>query len=124
MNRFKYFLIKNKMIIIIGAIILICAVAIAFGVYAQITSRSEIKAKEEKENKDYARLENNFDEIFTNNINKENGAKENFNYDEIIYCAYNIESAEGNYDINAKIPLFKIENEVTKKINQEIYDTF
>ena len=124
MNKFKYFLVKNKTIIIIGAILLICAIAIAFGIYAQITSRSEMKAKEEKVSKDYAELENTFDEIFTNNINKEEGAKKDFNYDEIIYCGYNIESAEGNYDIRAKIPLFKIENEVTKKINQEIYDTF
>ena len=60
MNRFKYFLVKNKTIIIIGAILLICAIAIAFGIYAQITSRSELKAKEEKENRDYAQLENNF----------------------------------------------------------------
>ena len=124
MNKFKYFLVKNKMIIMIGAILLICAIAIAFGIYAQITSRSEIKAKEEKENKDYAELENNFDEIFTNTINKEDSAKDSLNYDDIIYCAYNIDNEEAHYNINAKIPLFKIQNEVTKKVNQEIYDTF
>ena len=124
MNKFKYFLVKNKTIIMIGAILLICAIAIAFGIYAQVTSRSEIKAKEEKENKNYTELENNFDGIFTNNINKEDGTKKDINYDEIIYCAYNIDNAESHYDINAKIPLFKIQNEVTKKINQEIYDTF
>lgn len=124
MNKFKYFLVKNKMIIIIGAILLICAIAIAFGIYAQITKRTEIKTKEEKENNNYAELENNFDEIFTNSINREKGAKEDINYDEIIYCAYNVESNEANYNINANIPLFKIKNEITDKINQEIYDTF
>jgi len=124
MNKFKYFLVKNKTIIIIGAILLVCAISIAFGIYAQITSRSEIKAKEEKENKDYEELENNFDEIFTNNINKEKGAKENINYDDIIYCAYSVENKETHYDINAKIPLFKIKNEDTEKIKKEIYNTF
>ena len=123
MDKFKYFLVKNKTIIIIGAILLICAIAIAFGIYAQITSRSEIKAKEEKEKKDYTKLEDNFDSIFTNNINKQVGC-EDINYDEIIYCAYDIDNQELHYNINAKIPLFKIDNEVTKKINQEIYDTF
>jgi len=123
-NKFKYFLVKNKMIIIIASIILVCAIAIAFGVYAQVTNRSEIKSKEKEQNTNYTELEDNFDEIFTNNINKEKGAKDDINYDEIIYCAYDIQSAEGSYDINAKIPLFKIENEVTKKVNQEIYDTF
>lgn len=124
MNKFKYFLVKNKMIILIASIILVCAIAIAFGVYAQVTSRSEIKAKEKEQNINYAELEDNFDGIFTNNINKEAGAKEDINYDEIIYCAYNIDNEESHYNINAKIPLFKIENEVTKKVNQEIYDTF
>ena len=38
--------------------------------------------------------------------------------------AYDIDSEETNYSIKAKIPLFKIENEVTKKINEEIYNTF
>ena len=124
MNKFKYFLVKNKMIIIIASIILVCAIAIAFGVYAQITNRSEIKAKEKEQKSNYIELEENFDEIFTNNINKQNSAKQDINYDEIVYCAYNIESSEGNYNINAKIPLFKIKNETTDKINQEIYDTF
>ena len=124
MNKFKYFLVKNKIIIIIASIILVCAIAIAFGVYAQITSRSEMKAKEKEQNINYTELEDNFDEIFTNNINKEKGAKEDINYDEIIYCAYNIDNEESHYNINAKIPLFKVKNDVTEKINQEIYDTF
>ena len=124
MNKFKYFLVKNKMIIIIASIILVCAIAIAFGVYAQITSRSEIKAKEKEQNTNYIELEENFDGIFTNSINKEKSAKQDFDYNEIIYCAYSVENEEAHYNINAKIPLFKIKNEVTEKVNQEIYNTF
>ena len=124
MNKFKYFLVKNKMIIIIASIILVCAIAIALGVYAQVTSRSEIKVKEKEQKGNYTELEENFDEIFTNTINKEAGANQDINYDEIIYCAYDIDNADGNYDISAKIPLFKLKNEVTEKINAEIYNTF
>ncbi len=124
MRNFKYFLVKNKMIIIITSIVLICAIAIAIGVYAQLTNRGDIKSKEQDENYDYEDLERSFDDIFTNTINKEVDAKQDINYDEIIYCVYNIEEEEANYNIKAKIPLFKIENNVTKEINKEIYDTF
>ena len=124
MNKFRYFLVKNKMIIIIASIILVCAIAIAFGVYAQVTSRSEIKAKQKEQKSNYTELEENFDGIFTNSINKEAGAKEDINYDDIVYCAYGIDNSDGNYKIKAKIPLFKLKNDVTEKINQEIYDTF
>lgn len=124
MNNLKYFLVKNKMIIIIATIILVCAIAIAIGVYAQVTNRDVINYNREENNNDYAELEENFDNIFTNTINKEVSAKQDVNYDNIVYCAYNIEEEEGNYIINAKIPLFKLENDVTKKINQEIYNTF
>lgn len=124
MNKFKYFLEKNKTIIIIASIILICAIAIAIGVYAQVTNRDVIINKQKEENSYYEDLEEDFDEIFTNTINKETNAKQNINYDEIIYCRYDIQNAQGHYDISAKIPFFKLENEVTKKINQEIYDTF
>lgn len=124
MRNLKYFLVKNKMIIIIASIILICAIAIAIGVFAQVTNRGVISSKEKEENNDYEDLENNFDDVFTNTINKEESAKQDINYDEIIYCGYDIDEEEGHYNINAKIPLFKLENDVTQKINKEIYDTF
>lgn len=123
MRNLKYFLIKNKMIIIIISVILICAIAISIGVYAQITNRSAINSEKE-ENHDYEDLENNFDDMFTNTINKEATAKQEINYDEIIYCAYNIKEEKENYNIDAKIPFFKIENNITEKINKEIYDIF
>ena len=123
MNKFKYFLVKNKMIII-TSIIVVCAVVIGFSVHGKVKNKSKINDKEKEQNINYTNLEDNFDEIFTNNINKETGAREDINYDDIIYCAYGIDNKEAHYNINAKIPLFKIKNEVTEKINQEIYDTF
>ena len=80
MKKLKYFLLKNRLIIIIGSIILICAVAIAIGVYAQITNRKVINKKEQEVNHDYEDLQNNFDDIFTNSINLEATAKQNLNY--------------------------------------------
>lgn len=124
MKNLKYFLLKNKIIIMMASIILICSIAIAIGVYAQITRTGSSISKQPEENHNYEDLENNFEDIFTNTINKEVTAKQDINYDEIIYCAYDIKEEKGNYSISAKIPLFKIENDVTKQINTEIYDTF
>lgn len=93
-----------------------------FGIYAQNTRQ---KPEEHNENEiNYEELENNFQYIFTNNINKSATSNINVDYDNLIYCAYDISENIGNYNISAKIPLFKLENEVTKKINEEIWDTF
>lgn len=125
MGKFKYFLLKNKIIIIITSIVLICAIAIAIGVYAQVTNRKVIGSKENQNGNDnHEELETTFDEIFTNEIKKESTAKQNINYEDMLYCAYNINEEKANYSIDAKIPLFKLENDVTKEINKKIYDTF
>lgn len=125
MDKFKYFLEKNKMIIIIVGVILICSIAIALAVYAQITTSTSNKNKEEVETANYEELKSDFEYIFTNSINKEVNAKLDINYDEIVYCKYDIkEEKNSKYSINAKIPYFKDENEETKKANNEIFNVF
>ena len=126
MKNLKYNLLKNKMKIIIISIILICAIAIAIGVYAQVTNRNVMEKSDEKsETINYENLESNFNGIFTDTINVEEKANQDINYDEIIYLAYDIKPEEDkNYSIDAKIPLFKIQNDVTKQINNEILGTF
>ena len=125
MLKLKYFFEKNKVLIMIVSIILICSIAIAFGVYAQITNRSAIKAENKKNQNDYEELKNNFQEIFTNTINKEATAKLNINYEDILYCEYDIlDKKDGKYNIEAKIPAFKGESEAIKEINSQIYNTF
>lgn len=118
---------KKQLIIIIGAI-LACSMAIAVGIYAQITNSKITKTAEEKKQANYEDLKNNFDSIFTNTINKEgavNVSNANINYDEIIETKYDInEKKETKYSVIAKIPLFKIETETTKKVNEEIFNTF
>lgn len=118
----KRFFIDKKMIIIIIFILLICIIAIGAGIYAQNTKQ---KPEEQKENEiNYEELENSFQYIFTNDINKSATANINVDYDNLISCAYDISENSGNYNINAKIPLFKMENEATNKINEEIWNTF
>lgn len=125
MSKFKYFFVKNKLLIMIVLIILVCSIAIAFGVYAQITNKGIDKKNNEEENIDYEALKNNFQDIFTNTINKEVTAKLEYNYDELLYLKYDIKDEKtGKYNVTAKIPGFKEETETLKKINEEIYDIF
>lgn len=125
MDKFKYFLEKNKMLIIIASIILICSIAIALAVYAQITTNTSNKTREETETANYEELKSNFEYMFTNSIDKQVTAKLDINYDELVYCKYDVqEEKSGKYSINAKIPYFKQENNVTLQINNEIFNIF
>lgn len=125
-KNIKYFIRANRRIILIITILLICSIAIAAGVYAQVTNRTATQRNIKKENKDiYIELKNNFNSIFTNSVNKEATANNNYNYDEIITCEYDIKEAEsGKYDINVKIPKLVLDDEEVSKINKEIYDIF
>lgn len=125
LNNIKYIFRKNKMLIIIISILLVCSIAIAFGVYAQITDTGTTKGKKQENEIDYEELENNFKDIFTNSINKQANVNSSYNYEEILYCAYDIkEEKSGNYNINAKLPLFKLEGDIISNVNKEIFDTF
>lgn len=126
MTNLKYILKNNKRLIMIALIILICSISIAIGIYTYFTDNNSIGAKqEENENPDYEDLKSNFEYIFTNSINKETTAKLNINYDELIYCKYDIkEEKTGEYSINAKIPFFKSDNEELNEVNNEIFDIF
>lgn len=124
----KYIWRDKKQLIILIAILLVCSIAIAIGIYAQITNSKITKTEEEKQQANYEDLKNNFDSIFTNTINKEGSAKienSNINYDDIIETKYKVnEKKETKYNIVAEIPLLKKETETTKKINEEILDIF
>ena len=85
MANLKYFLYKKKMLIISISLIFLCSLAIAVVVYVQITNQNQKEYVEGEFN--YAQLENDFQNIFTNTINKEATANLNINYDDILYCA-------------------------------------
>lgn len=124
----KYIWRDKKQLIIIILILLVCSIALAIGIYAQVTNSKITKTEAERKEANYEDLKNNFDSIFTNNINKEGSAKltnANINYDELIETKFDVnEKEETKYSIVAKIPMFKKETETTKKINQEIFNTF
>ena len=124
----KYIWRDKKQLIIIVLILLVCSIALAIGIYAQVTNSKITKTEAERKEANYEDLKNNFDSIFTNNINKEGSAKltnANINYDELIETKFDVnEKEETKYSIVAKIPMFKKETETTKKINQEIFNTF
>lgn len=124
MLKIKYLVEKNKMLIMLISIILICSIAIAVGVYAQITNKGISEGKKQETEISYDDLRDNFKNSFTNTINKEEKVNSSYNYEEILYCAYNIEEKSGKYNINAKLPLFKLEGDIISNINKEIFDTF
>lgn len=125
MSKIKRILKEKGMLISIIAILLICSIAIAFAVYAQITNKGVKTPEDKKVDTDYEDLKNNFQDIFTNTINKEDTAKLDINYDEWVYTRYTAnDEKSGKYSIEAQVPYFKEENDILKKVNEEIYNTF
>ena len=125
MEKLKYLIIKNKRIIMIAGILLVCSIAIAFGIYAQVTNMGVKVPESEKVDEDYEDLKNNFQDIFTNTINKETTANLNYNYEELLYTRYDLKDEKsGKYSIEAKIPEFKENSDTLKKTNKEIYDSY
>lgn len=121
----KYIWREKKNVIILVTVVIICSIAIALGIYAQVTNTKISQTKEEIQEKNYIDLKNNFKSIFTNTINRESTASTDKSDEELVYLAYDIqEKNSGKYDINAKIPLFKLENDETTAINKEIMNTF
>ena len=125
MRKIKEFIKEKKMAIAVVSILLICSIAIAFGVYAQITHREQIKSEEERLYANYESLKSDFQNIFTNTINVGVTADKNINYNELLFTAHNIKDEKnGKYKIQASLPEFKGDTETQQKINKEIYDTF
>ena len=122
---FKYIWNEHKKLILIITIFAICSIAIALGIYAQITNTKISQTQEEIQEKNYTELKNNFKFLFNNSVVRASTAKTNLSDDDIIELAYDItEKDSGKYDFNLKIPMFKLETKTTKKINKEINDTF
>lgn len=125
MSKIFSFIKDKRKSIIIAVMLLVCSIAIAIGVYSQITNKGKKNKENEQIEENYEDLKNNFQEIFTNSINIEPTAKLNFNYEEFVYTKYNIkEEKNGKYNVEAKIPAFKEETKVLKQVNKEIYNLF
>ena len=125
MSKLFNFIKEKRKNIIIVLILLVCSIAIAIGVYSQITNQGKKHTENEQIEENYEDLKNSFQEIFTNSINIEATAKLDVNYDELVYTKYDIkEDKNGKYSVEAKIPAFKEESKVLKQVNKEIYNLF
>ena len=121
----KYIWREHKKIILFITIFVVCSIAIALGIYAQITNAKIAESKADKEEKNYTELKNNFKSLFSNSVIKASSSKTDLSDDDLIYLAYDINEKEGGkYDLNIKLPLFAIETSKTEKINNEIMNIF
>lgn len=122
-NNFK------RKILVIG-IICICLIAILISAYTQIFKSKEPYKDGEKpiqvSEEQYVVLEEEFDNIFTNEINNEIGQEllitnKIKDEDEIIGITYeNSEKITGKYSLDVKIPYININTNIVKQYNSEI----
>lgn len=64
------FIVKNKTIIAIVCISLICSMAIAIGIYAQVTNKKIIDKKTPANEETYLQLKQDFNTLFNNELNE------------------------------------------------------
>ena len=81
-----------------------------------------------KEDKEYNELKENFTNIFTNNLTKENmytgEIKKIRENEDIVFSAYNVQEQKDNYIINIQLPFFNINSDTAKEINKELTKSF
>ncbi|MBE5819458.1 MAG: hypothetical protein E7310_01310 [Clostridiales bacterium] len=61
---------KNKTLIFVIGIALVCSIAIAIGVYAQVTNKKIIEKNETVDEENYQLLKQDFNSIFNNKKNE------------------------------------------------------
>ena len=73
-------------------------------------------------------LKENFTNIFTNNLTKENmytgEIKKIRENEDIVFSAYNVQEQKDNYIINIQLPFFNINSDTAKEINKELTKSF
>ncbi len=107
------FVKRNKSLIGIISIALICSIAIAIGIYAQITNKKIVEDKQSVDEETYQQLKQNFNNLFDNEGN------------EYVSIKYDIEEDEnGEYSVDVNIPIIDLETDATKKINKDINSLF
>ncbi len=124
--------ILNRRNVTYLTILILCAVAIAIAVYQFFTEEKldVILGITKVENEEIVKLREDFNNLFTNelkvkqkSINSE--IQKSDNEKELIYTTYEKqEESTNNYNIDVKIPIINIENDITKKYNEEIKNNF
>lgn len=129
--------INRKQVIIYISIVLFCIIAIIVASYVQFYARIDIaeligiKQREEYGDKTEEQIEllkSQFDTIFTNNIQNDNGSNNNkkvYKDKDLVCTKYEKkENKSNNYDIDIHIPYINIDNEIVNTYNDEIENIF
>lgn len=113
------------------ALAILCIIAIGIAVYMQFFKDEKIGVVlgiTKKEDKEYNVLKENFTNIFTNNLTKENmytgEIKKIRENEDIVFSAYNVQEQKDNYIINIQLPFFNINSDTAKEINKELTKSF
>lgn len=113
------------------ALAILCIIAIGIAVYMQFFKDEKIGVVlgiTKKEDKEYSELKENFTNIFTNNLTKENmytgEIKKIRENEDIVFSAYNVQEQKDNYTINIQLPFFNINSDTAKEINKELTKSF
>ncbi len=113
------------------ALAILCIIAIGIAVYMQFFKDEKIGVVlgiTKKEDKEYNELKENFTNIFTNNLTKENmytgEIKKIRENEDIVFSAYNVQEQKDNYTINIQLPFFNINSDTAKEINKELTRSF
>ena len=123
--------LDKKAKIVYISIIAICIISIILVIYAQffegrtVTTVGNLKGKSDAS---YEVLKSEFDDLFTNNLQKTDETYNNQKEDsskELVYTGYtNKQNEENNYNIDVNIPYINIKNTTIKKYNEEIKSVF
>lgn len=127
---------KNPKVLYI-IIIIVCAIAIILGIYAQffakkdkdviVPNANQVDENEVKE-KTSEEIESQFVSLFNNVLNSENydDSKIDKYYSDkaLVYSAYDIQENKENYEINAHIPAINIKGEVVVGFNTITQNVF
>ena len=120
---------NTKVKAIYTVIIIICVIVIGVAVYLQFFSEEKIGVIIGiiEKNEDYAELENDFNSLFTNDLevlDNTNLNIEKVEQQDIVYSKFNKTLQNEDVSINVAIPYINIEGYIPKRFNEEIQNTF
>lgn len=129
--------IKKGQIILYVSIVLICIICVIVAFYVQFYARIDLgsfiglgseSAYGNKTEEETINLESEFNNLFTNNTNNDNGENDSKKQDgtkELVYTGYQQKETKLNsYDLEVNIPHINVDNEITDAYNKEIEDVF
>lgn len=136
LRRFVSHLTGKNKYLFFTILLLICIVALSLGIYSQFFYKYSdtdplmigINIGAKKTAEEYALLESNFNELFTNSL-KINSNEINVDKledeENLVYTVYNlVNEDETYYKVDAQIPSLNVDSETARKINIEIKNEY